>query len=564
MQRRRKKKSNNFLIILIVGIIAFGFFFFKDNLFANTQIPENPTMPSFRAFWSDSKSPFRKEIILDQNAQQIVLEINHAEMVIDNKSLPSGFDLNVIGQSDTESSIIPFDIKNPDSVKTTIKFNNQKMFSKYFLYFGNKTASKSNLNTFTETIKTNSSLDLEEKTQVNVSLDKTWILKENNVSSVFAKVQTGLEIENTTIKVVINDNKSAEISKSLVNGQFELPTSKLNVGENSFYVYFIKDSKVYKSNTFSFYYTAPLYVAWTIDWEGTAPDQKYLNDMASISTEYNVPMTHFYNPRIYIYLRTTDQRRKEVTDWVVSRIKAGDDLSLHMHMQHDLVEEAGVKAKYNEPSWDSGVSGYDTPTTAYSYDEVKKIIDWGITTLEDKFKKFSNYDIPKIQGYRAGGWFANIDTLKAIQDNGLIYDSSGRVSFEIGKNKFTQAWDLLNTSQPYIPSKVDQNTSNSNNMNLLEIPNNGADSYWSSAQEMIANFNANYNHGEFLSTDKLVVFLSHPDWFNIDDPKLRELFREIKKYRNDLDQGPVKFITLRDYLKNSEHANTLLNSFGNK
>ena len=514
-------------------------------------------MSDSKSRWEISNAPFRKKILASDQSSEITVEINHAEMVIDGKSLSSAYDFVIVGQNDSEQTKIDFEIMNPDDIKTLLKFKIIERFKNYFLYYGNKTQQQTAVKTFTTASKANSTFDIEEKTLVNITISKTWILKENSLKNLQVNLESSINFKESKLYGVINEVKEKEVEVKVTNSIIELDVSTFKIGENSIYLYFTKDSKIYKSNTISFIYTAPVYVAWTMDWEGTAPEQKNIDSLSNLADEYVVPITHFFNPRLYIYLRTTDVRRKEVTDYMVQRINGGDDIALHMHMQHDMVEEAGVKAKYNEKSWDNGVSGYDTPTTAYNYDEMKKIIAWGKKTLEEKFMKFSNYKLPRLQGYRTGGWFANEDTLRAIQDNGFDYDSSGRVAFEIGQNKFKQTWDLFNISQPYTPSIADQNNPSTSNLNLLEVPNNGADSYWSSAKEMAANFYANYSPGDFISSDKLVVYLSHPDWFDIDSPKLRELFKELGKFRNDRDLGPVKFVTIREYLAESGYIKTL-------
>jgi hypothetical protein len=144
--------------------------------------------------------------------------------------------------------------------------------------------------------------------------------------------------------------------------------------------------------------------------------------------------------------------------------------------------------------------------------------------------------------FRAGGWFANEATLKAVQDSGLLADSSGRTSYKF----FSQPgpWDLSATAQPYYPSTNDQNKAGEPSLSILEIPNNGADSYWFSSEEMQKRFRANYGGG-ILTEPKEITYLSHPHWFNKSEQnKIKELFNLIDNYKYENDFGPALYVTL--------------------
>ncbi len=297
----------------------------------------------------------------------------------------------------------------------------------------------------------------------------------------------------------------------------------------------------YKTKISTYTISEPLYVTWTIDWEGYDASQTYLDALSQIADTHNIPMTHLFNPRIYTSDDMESGRADYLTDWVKRRqaIK-GEEVGLHLHMFPDFVEEAGVEPK-TEPIWGGGFTpGYDILTTAYSYEQMKTILNYGKKLLEEK-------GLGTPRSYRAGAWFANGDTLKALDDTGFLVDSSGRTSYTFGTNNVTGFWDLSPSTQPYYPSTSDQNSPvPPPTLNILEIPNNGADSFAFSSEDMIERFNLNYSGGA-LHSAKQLTFLSHPHWFNNSRQQaMKDVFEYTDKRSYDQDLGPVVYVTLQD------------------
>jgi len=285
----------------------------------------------------------------------------------------------------------------------------------------------------------------------------------------------------------------------------------------------------------------PVYVAWTIDWEGYYIRQEYLDDMASIADKYEAPITHFFTPRFYITKTLSSAQIQIYTDFVKSRRdEKGDSIGLHLHMFNDMWEQVGVET-HDEPSWGSkyrGDDGYDVPTSSYTYEELTKLFNWSKSVFVSK-------GLGNPTMFRAGGWFADEETLRALQDTGFMLDSSGRTPISFGANKLQSPWLLAMTSQPYRPNIYNQNSYNAPQLDLWEFPNNGGDSWSLSGESMISRFDANYN-GTYTYQKKLFVFLSHPEAFSVDSPKINMLFEEIDIYSNKKDSGPVIYITVDD------------------
>jgi len=285
----------------------------------------------------------------------------------------------------------------------------------------------------------------------------------------------------------------------------------------------------------------PVYVAWTIDWEGYYIHQEYLDDIASIADKYNAPITHFFTPRFYITKTLSSSQTKIYTDFVKSRRdEKGDSIGLHLHMFKDLWNQVDVET-HDEPSWGStyrGDDGYDVPTSSYTYEEQVKLFNWSKSI-------FISNGLGNPTMFRAGGWFADEDTLRALQDTGFMLDSSGRTPISFGANQLESPWFLATTTQPYQPNLYNQNSYNLPQLTLWEFPNNGGDSWSLSGESMISRFDANYN-GTYTYQKKLITFLSHPEAFKVDSPKIKMLFEKMDIYSNKRDSGPVIYITIDD------------------
>ncbi|OGH87630.1 MAG: hypothetical protein A3J93_03870 [Candidatus Magasanikbacteria bacterium RIFOXYC2_FULL_42_28] len=329
----------------------------------------------------------------------------------------------------------------------------------------------------------------------------------------------------------------------------------------------------------------PLYVVWSFDWEGYNVKDKYLQSIDELASKHdNFPLTHLINPRLFITKTIPQANRDRVRDWLVEKKnKRGDSLGLHLHLFYENFEAAGLdipekdsaelekiffttngsmvtstasttvafdksklkkKQIYDLTYWGYGRDdGYDIPITNLSDAEFDKILKWSKAT-------FGVLGFGTPVTYRSGGWFANLATLQVLEENGFVVDSSGRTKYNFGDSKLPGFWDLATTSQPYQPNIHNQNSALKPTMKIWEFPNNGADSWWYSAKEMIERFNLNWGAvGGPLEKSTVVVFLSHPDWFEVDIPKVDELFNYTDTYLNSKDGGPVIYQNLENLHK---------------
>lgn len=399
-----------------------------------------------------------------------------------------------------------------------------------------------------------------------LSINRKWVLKNpdntkllNNTIFTLSGVDSLIQsIDNYMIIIRDLDNQ-IKINKEIAldqNNSFDLSEILLNSLEPGKYFanvlsLSVSDVQLYPSSSVPFELSYPLYVTWTQDWEGWDVAEYNLNEMINISNKYQLPIVHLFNPRIYVenqtsvsqFGKTSPERAEYLTYWVKKRISVGDELGLHLHMFNDMIEEVGL-----EPRVDPISGAYsDTKTSSYTKEELDQIFLWSI-------EKFEEHGLPKPTSYRTGAWFSGPNVLQAANDAGILMDTTGRTGGHINPGNAGSSWlpwNLQPTTRPYRPSVWDINSWQGDRLSQLwEFPNNGADSYWFTASDLISRFQANFN-GNALSKAQVLTYLSHPHWLkSVDSPKLEELFSYISNYLYRNDSGPVIFSTLIEAYNN--------------
>jgi hypothetical protein len=203
----------------------------------------------------------------------------------------------------------------------------------------------------------------------------------------------------------------------------------------------------------------------------------------------------------------------------------------------DMVKAAGVEPQ-TSPAWGwYRDDGYDILVSGYSYEDMNIILDWSQ-------QQFLQNGLGDPDMFRAGGWFADEGTLQVLEDNGFVLDSSGRDKYSIGSNDVETHWNLSTTTQPYRPNKYDQNSREAPNMDIWEFPNNGGSAFSIDENELYQAFSDNYS-GKVLGQPKVVTYLSHPDWFEVDKPRMDKTLTRIEENMYEDDNGPVIYTTLK-------------------
>ncbi|MBU0976126.1 MAG: hypothetical protein ABIE03_06175 [Patescibacteria group bacterium] len=518
--------------------------------------------------WWDNEYPFYRQITIQNQGKNLIpgkclisLQFDHGYLVDQKKSRGDGADLRLVKHSGNKYEEIPFYLDNADTGAAHIQFQMNENLEKgnntsqYFLYYGKLGATSNKyLNESTnkdELYAQKYSLEFsrEVQTEITGQVDRLWVLKGadefselNYTVSIDSSLATG---RNKPSYKILGTAISGNLSKNEF-GDFEvnIPTGQLNVGEYELQSSITIDKKTYTSPKCYFVVSYPLYVTFTIDYEGTDVPDNELAEVINFSERHNdLPIVHFFNPRIYVTKEISQERANSLTSWVIERRNAGDEIGMHLHMHYDMIKAAGVKVR-KSPKWTNYLdNGHDVPCSAYTYNEFMKILKWALENYGE-----NGLGLPI--SFRAGGWFADEKILKAVSDSGFVIDSSGRTPYSWGSNNLRGHWDLSPLTRPYQPSIADQNSIYpAPSLRLWEFPNNGADSYFYDQNELIDRFKNNFN-SKPLKFPQTLTYLSHPHAFSEDLDVLDPTFDYINKYLAVRDRGPVIYITLQGALIN--------------
>ncbi len=168
----------------------------------------------------------------------------------------------------------------------------------------------------------------------------------------------------------------------------------------------------------------------TVDWEGEHFHN--LSDLLKLRKQIgnHIPITHFICPA-YFSKSIKNARQK-----IQKAIFDNDEIALHIHCFESLIKQSNVEFRtkpdfYNKHSkfmkkffsllpkkLQAQNTGRGVPLSAYTYEEIVKIIETSKTIMLD------NFDIKQIDSFRAGGWLASDNVLLALENNNFKYDSS--------------------------------------------------------------------------------------------------------------------------------------------
>ncbi|MBT3817458.1 MAG: DUF1624 domain-containing protein [Candidatus Magasanikbacteria bacterium] len=420
---------------------------------------------------------------------------------------------------------------------------------------------------------------------IDFSTNKTWLLLGDEFTDKEKTLTLSVDLINTINYTSINNqiqNIQFEIididnSNSVMKGYF--PTStKDNISLNSFTTdidinalpigsYHTKITASFKCGDIAeeykqaFHVSYPYYLIWSIDWEGYDVKEQHLHDMDEITEKHHdIPMSHFLNPRLLTTDTISEERKTYLKNWLLDRhyLNGGEDsIDLHLHMFFDLAEDMGITLEKEKTlQTNTTTMTTTTPPEQWGY-YLEDGYDVTLSNLEDgdmdKALKFSldifeKNDFPKPKAFRAGGWFADTDTLHILEDNGFLIDTSGRSAYTFGTNNLEGPWTLSETAQPYKPNRNNQNSREAPQMNLWEFPNNGGDSWKYNTQQIKKRFEKNWKSeiGLPLKEKRILILLSHPEWFYVDKPKMNDLFNYTDTFLYLNDNGPVLYINFDD------------------
>lgn len=557
-----------------------------------------------KAIWWDGDYGYSKDVIvlnasIDtlKKGTVITTSFDHSALVTQGKSMADGKDLRLVYFKDGKYIDVVYQIADPNSFTTTLSFkliedlNILSRDSNYHLYYGNDLVDTTAASTFSTpyTVQGYSvAFSAEKSNPIESSTSRKWVLlNTKDYSDLNIKIKlnnqdvsianASYEIEGTTIIDKMERDSRNEFSTGV-------DVAGLRPGSYIIKSYVVTANGVKLSAPpQQFIVSYPLYVTWSIDWEGLDTSEATLKAMEDFSAKYETPVIQLWNPRAHIVLN--QNRLNRLIGWIKDREAKGDEIGLHLHMFTDMVKAAGVNPQ-NTPNWaaERNKSGSDTPAYVYSYDEHVKIFDWAKA-------QFASHGLKTPKVYRTGGWMADAALLKALNDTGFVIDTSGRTKFTMGSYKvransndefntsiirkatneeiqlylahkadpgvdisslpeFVEyevegKWDLSATTHPYQISQNNINLDIKPTLSLWEFPNNGADSWHYDTAELRRRFDANFN-GDPLKEVQVLTYLSHPHAIQIDIKKLTPTYDYINKFTAKSDQGPVIYSTFKE------------------
>jgi hypothetical protein len=286
-----------------------------------------------------------------------------------------------------------------------------------------------------------------------------------------------------------------------------------------------------------FLVSAPVYVVWTLDFEGDGAGDLEMANTAAIADSLHVPMTVMWNPRVWTTTQVSAGRADTMLAWTKGRGAKGDEIALHIHAWTDFVRDAGV-APRTAPNWAGRSDGYDVPLTAFDESETRKLLDRALVLM-------SAHGLATPTTFRAGGLFANAANLRAVAAAGFTVDTSATPAGVFGR--LPLPWTLAKDAQPYRPSATDANASG--DLPLLEVPNIAGNTYGLTVNTILSTIRDDLAMlappGQVATARRVLTLVSHPATIDAAErAAIETLFGAFQRYRYDGDAGPLRFVTL--------------------
>ncbi len=318
------------------------------------------------------------------------------------------------------------------------------------------------------------------------------------------------------------------------------------------------DNDRYAFSQVFFQRSHPLYVAVSNDWDtGDHPDDKLERQERLHARHPKMMMTHFVGPYTFTDPTVTPARAQQLVAWLKRYEQSkGDEIGLHVHPWCHFVTKAGVACR-------------TAPSFAYAAgDTTGRTVILGSYTraeLEKLFTKatelFMTNGLGKPTSFRAGGWTATLDVLKALTTAGHVADASAcnwskLEEWEGVSGADLYPWNRQNwapideETQPYYPNTDDILADAPPHLSILEVPDNGALVDYVSTDEMVTMFEKNYKPGEALAESRQYSIGYHPVSFSeAFFTRIDGALTEIDRHLAADDAGPVIYARMSDLPK---------------
>lgn len=305
---------------------------------------------------------------------------------------------------------------------------------------------------------------------------------------------------------------------------------------------------------FTMHRSAAYYVQVTTDYDFSDPTNSALMYMERLHMDHpELVITHFWAPYTYTDPVVTPARRDQLDTWIKKmRDEQGDEIGLHIHPWCHFVADAGQTCITDQstvyPNGDD--TGYTIKLSAYGHDAMSAL-------LQRADAIFAERGLGKPTTFRAGGWTADINTLKALADNDYVADTSA-LNWKYIQEEWPDTellswnmthWNPINdTSQPYYPSSTDPLTpSDSDHLSILEVPDNGVMIDYVSNEEMKGIFDANWDGSPLAAPLSLMMGFHPAQGFTGAEYGRVDVFLDTADmHLASRDLGPVVYVLLKD------------------
>ncbi len=302
---------------------------------------------------------------------------------------------------------------------------------------------------------------------------------------------------------------------------------------------------------FTFRRSHPLYVLVTTDWDFSDPGNLALDRQDLLHEEHpSMLLTHFVGPYTFTDPAMTPERIAEIITWLESvRDSYGDEIGLHIHPYCNFVDTvAGVDCVTDQSTVyaEGDPSGYTIMCSAYTEEEFTSLLIAADAIFEAN-------GLGKPTSFRAGGWTADLSTLRSLEAAGYVTDTSANnwqrmEEWEGVLNGVLFEWNMTHwatigdTSQPYYPNVDDILSDAQPTIGLLELPDNGIMVDYVSTEEMIEIFEANWS-GDALSAPTAFSIGFHPSTSFTPDEyyRVHDTLTHVEQFLAADDAGPVVY-----------------------
>jgi hypothetical protein len=294
-----------------------------------------------------------------------------------------------------------------------------------------------------------------------------------------------------------------------------------------------------------------VYVVVSTDWDDTRFTDSYLRRIEQLREHHpGLVYSHFFAPYHYTDPEVSDAREAQIEAWVkAQRDQHGDELGVHIHGWCHFVTAAGVPCRVQPAYAPNDTSGYVTVLAAYTVDEMAAQLRYAV-------QLFAQHGLGRPTSFRAGGWTADLGTLRALDATGFTVDSSAMRPDRIASWRGYLLYDwneanwtgITDTSQPYHPSDTDiTQGAPARPMRVLEVPDNGILVDYITGPAMVAVYEANAPEGRPVTQPTLFQVGFHPPNFSATyQLRMETALSHVDAHLASADRGPAVYARISD------------------